>query len=425
MWIQSSIKEKKEKKAKEIKGLFPLAYKQFIVEINKGKSFLYSLSDLEIAEKVIERPIELWRNEEERLQQEEKERKETAKKVASIAGDYPHGIKKWKEENRSYTSEAIIAHENDIRQYEGYYKTSLGFDQWEKEQSEFTQKCRDVGPKVMPNFGCYKSFYDLSPTLEICDPAADAWFDEKELDYYRYPQFDNRHIIVVEMQTDNHHLKEVCKNIIEKNKDKKPLITYISFLKGYDRDEMLALIEKKKKEKAEEERKKQEKIKKQEIEKSIKELPSLVDSNNIEQIESKICYIDENLNYVTEDFKKKYEDIKIDYNSKKDIGIPQDEELLFVNYDISQVKTEKGYYAIVRMPQKGCVVWPYRRRTIARRGYTESLFENELKKYFGNKIQVLGDVNILPQNGVRPYEPDVALIYSDNNFNLRIDIEIV
>ena len=50
------------------------------------------------------------------------------------------------------------------------------------------------------------------------------------------------------MQTDNNQLKNVCKNIIEKNKNLKPLITYISLLKGFDREEMIELIEKRKKE---------------------------------------------------------------------------------------------------------------------------------------------------------------------------------
>ena len=33
-------------------------------------------------------------------------------------------------------------------------------------------------------------------------------------------------------------------------------------------------------------------------------------------------------------------------------------------------------------------------------------------------------MNILPQNDVRPYEPDIAIIYTGNGLNVRIDIEI-
>ena len=176
-------------------------------------------------------------------------------------------------------------------------------------------------------------------------------------------------------------------------------------------------IEKRQKEEAK-------KIKKEEVENSIKKLPSIVESNDIETIESTIKIIKDNLTYASKDDKKEFENIQIDYNNKKEIGIPQDQNLLYVNYDIPNILTKEGYYAIVRMPQKGCVVWPYRRRTIARRGYTESGFETKLKRYLSPKALVLGDVNILPQNDVRPYEPDIAVVYSGNNLNVRIDIEI-
>ena len=85
-------------------------------------------------------------------------------------------------------------------------------------------------------------FYDLPDNVEVCDPVTDALLNETEIDYDNYPILKNRHIVIVEMQTDNEHLKRVCKNIIEKNKENKPLITYISFLKGYDRKEMIELI---------------------------------------------------------------------------------------------------------------------------------------------------------------------------------------
>gem|GEM_PF-2162961 len=103
------------------------------------------------------------------------------------------------------------------------------------------------------------SFYDLPDNVEICDPVTDALLDGTEINYDNYPELRNRHIIIVEMQTENNHLKEVCKNIIEKNKKNRPLITYISFLKGYDREEMMKLInEEKQKRKEEEERQRRE-----------------------------------------------------------------------------------------------------------------------------------------------------------------------
>ena len=271
-------------------------------------------------------------------------------------------------------------------------------------------------------------FYELPESIEVCDPAIDALTFDEVLDHNEYPEFNHQHIIIIEMQTDNSHLLEVCKNVIERNKNKQPLITYISFLKGYDRDEMLKLIEKKNKEKAEEERRQQKEreliLKQQDVKDNIKGLLLIIESNNIEQIESKIQYINDNIDFATVEEKQEFEQIKVDYNNKKALGIPQKEELLFVNYNIPKIKDEAGSYAIVMMPQKGCIVWPYRRRTIARRGYMELDFENKLKLYLTPKVKVFGDVNILPQNGVRPYEPDIALVYSENGFNVRIDIEI-
>lgn len=206
-------------------------------------------------------------------------------------------------------------------------------------------------------------------------------------------------------------------------KSQKKKLAYVSDYSISDAEnEIMELDAKVKIEKRQKEETK--KIKKEEVENSIKKLPSIVESNDIETIESTIKIIKDNLIYASKDDKKEFENIQIDYNNKKEIGIPQDQNLLYVNYDIPNILTKDGYYAILRMPQKGCVVWPYRRRTIARRGYTESGFETKLKKYLSPKALVLGDVNILPQNDVRPYEPDIAVVYSGNNLNVRIDIEI-
>lgn len=67
------------------------------------------------------------------------------------------------------------------------------------------------------------------------------------------PKLKNRHIIIIDMQTGNEQLKSVCKWIIDNNKDKHPLITYISLLKGIDREEMIDLINNEKKKREEEE----------------------------------------------------------------------------------------------------------------------------------------------------------------------------
>ena len=85
-------------------------------------------------------------------------------------------------------------------------------------------------------------------SVEVSSFVSADYNNGKLLNHNEYPSLKNRCIVIVDMQTDNNQLKNVCKNIIEKNKNLKPLITYISLLKGFDREEMIELIEKRKKE---------------------------------------------------------------------------------------------------------------------------------------------------------------------------------
>ena len=82
-----------------------------------------------------------------------------------------------------------------------------------------------------------------------------------------------------------------------------------------------------------------------------------------------------------------------------------------------------GTYPIISYPKYNCIVFPFRVHQINRRGYCEESFENLLKKYRTNKVQIIGNANIVLANGVRPYEPDIAIV-CDSEKNIRIDIEI-
>ena len=153
-----SVREKKTiEKANVIKAKFPRAYQHYTKEFRRNKSgFSDSISDIEIAKKAITRSIEEWGIEEERIIIEENKRKENAKKSAAIVTQCPHGITKWKHKHKSYSHEEIIENENEIRQFEEYYKIATEYDEWEKTQSEFSKMCRELGPKLMPRFGYYK-----------------------------------------------------------------------------------------------------------------------------------------------------------------------------------------------------------------------------------------------------------------------------
>lgn len=75
------------------------------------------------------------------------------------------------------------------------------------------------------------------------------------------------YLVVVEVITSNEHLVSVCKRIIESNEKASPKISYISLYKGYDKKEMIELInqEKRKIEKAQQAQKEEEARKEREL----------------------------------------------------------------------------------------------------------------------------------------------------------------
>lgn len=362
IYLFVSIPRPFEKKVEKIRNQFPLAYRNFI-DKNHISSYSDKIFDLW---KIAKRSPETWNEEENKLQEQERKRREIDIQYKEIEKSFSEGLKKWRRLNPNTTKEIVISNKYKIKDYDTFIKIAQEFNAWEEEQKEFTKKCRDLVDITMPNFGCYPyqvpfkktndegksidgnykvwqsfagsycletdldyvdfervkentnnlnefrnisryylssvyektrhfieqlsndypvsiylcannpewsieslhyhyytcdgaSLYDLPNNVEICDPVTDALLDGTEINYDNYPELKNRHIVIVEMQTDNDHLKEVCKNIIEKNKKNRPLITYISFLKGYEREEMMKLImEERQKRQEEEERQKRE-----------------------------------------------------------------------------------------------------------------------------------------------------------------------
>lgn len=110
-------------------------------------------------------------------------------------------------------------------------------------------------------------------------------------------------------------------------------------------------------------------------------------------------------------------------------GVPVVRDVLYVKYKCEDsFLKQNGHdwtYPCVRFPSYGCVVFPHRRRKIARRGYMEARFEEMLREHFASDLlDVIGDANILLTDGCRPYEPDIAIVEKGEKYNLRIDIEI-
>lgn len=109
-------------------------------------------------------------------------------------------------------------------------------------------------------------------------------------------------------------------------------------------------------------------------------------------------------------------EVKIETSISKD-------EILFVNYDISQIETPNSF-PVLRYPKKGTVVRSYRLGNTKRRGFKEESFQNSIQRFLGNDFLVLGNVRLNTGKEIRPFEPDIAIIDNIYSSNLRIDIEI-
>lgn len=81
-----------------------------------------------------------------------------------------------------------------------------------------------------------------------------------------------RRVVVIDIATENDDLKTVCNKLINELAPIKPLITYISIQKCYDRNEMLDIIEKDKKKREEEEKERQRKLKEEEEKNRLRKL---------------------------------------------------------------------------------------------------------------------------------------------------------
>lgn len=99
-------------------------------------------------------------------------------------------------------------------------------------------------------------------------------FNTTELLDYNETNIDKRillsddYIIIFDITTCNDEMKKLCENIINYDNNSHPVITYISLLKAFDRDEMISLIdrENQRQAKLKEEREKEERAKKNLVE---------------------------------------------------------------------------------------------------------------------------------------------------------------
>lgn len=96
------------------------------------------------------------------------------------------------------------------------------------------------------DFGYADICYDLNESVNIYwQRMVDALLETEE----EWIESVNRRVVIIDVATENDQLIEICKELINKLEKKRPLISFISILKGFSREEMVKLIDKKKEEK--------------------------------------------------------------------------------------------------------------------------------------------------------------------------------
>lgn len=167
---------------------------------------------------------------------------------------------------------------------------------------------------------------------------------------------------------------------------------------------------------------------KETIEQNLQLLSQATKTGNIELAETKVKELNNIVERTTIDTElaKTIEDTQKEYRHQYNIGIADTFDISYVDYPCPPrfMQGDNWKYAVAKFPSMGSLVFPYRRRKIARRGYIEDTFQNYLTNEFSRaKLLVLGDCAILPADNYRPYEPDIAIIDVEHP-SIRIDIEI-
>lgn len=231
-------------------------------------------------------------------------------------------------------------------------------------------------------------------------------------------ELSSNYVVIIDEVTTQIEFVERCEYIIRNFGNQKPCIVYISWMKEYSREEMQVLIDKKTIEVQQQEQ----------IKNEIKSISNALNSADIETAKEKVQKIKDFVQSTNVDkeliavVNKTEEKVKNDYA----IGVMDNFDIQYVDYFIPSLTQDenKWKYPVTKYPEKGCIVFPYRRKAIARRGFTEVDFQKYLQEIFREcDLLILGDCNILPVEDNRPFEPDIAII-SKKYPSIRIDIEI-
>ena len=95
------------------------------------------------------------------------------------------------------------------------------------------------------------SLDDSVDFLDMSDPFSDTMTAEQS-DIEKWISSLERRVVIIDLATDYHRLITSCKEVLDKTKEKRPLISFISVQKGFSREEMVKLIDEDKKKRKEE-----------------------------------------------------------------------------------------------------------------------------------------------------------------------------
>lgn len=224
----------------------------------------------------------------------------------------------------------------------------------------------------------------------------------------------SNYVVIIDGITTQEQFVQRSKAVIQKFKNDKPCIVYFSIMKEYSREEMSVLIDKAKQE--------------EQIKKEVEAISNALKAADIETAKEKVRKIKD----FTQSHKVDKELADIINNAEEKVkndyaeGLIDNYDTQYVDYISSHFAQDSGNwkYPVVKFPKYGNIVFPYRRRSISRRGFCEEGFQNYLHNIFNDcDLLILEDCSIHPTENNRPFEPDIAIICKQRP-SIRIDIEI-
>lgn len=294
-----------------------------------------------------------------------------------------------------------------------------------------------------------------------------CWLD----DLWKHIDIMEENIFIIDVVTNNDRLRTICKNILEQNKHSRPNIIFVSIYKELDRDEMLDILKKRKEAKSVIIDKKykqgyeyyvsikdfkpfsacsladwrkiiasktlfEEKTLELEMNKSIEamleEAISLAEASHIELAKETIIKAEQKRDLLPQSEKddkelkvlieKTKNHLNLEY---KETGFSEEWKELRVDYSAPKefLQMDNWAYAVSKFPEKGTILYPYRRRKTARTGHIEKYFFEQLCEWLPAQVRPIHDICINVSDDSRPYEPDIAL-FIEGYDTIRIDVEI-